>query len=294
MPRHRIHNEGYFGRSLWVVGVAFCVFGLDLSHDARAQSIPEPVQVAQSNPFSALVGEKRKRREIRDDRVQREKYILASSDRAFLFESRGEEARLKFLCEPDDLRLDCFIDPEGSATEIYVVTPIRGPRGDIIYKAADGTTLLRIASYGGATVYWPGSTVGSAASKSFGEDLPLVLQPYPFSAVLRRATAASALLSARTGEPLVFDVATDRGEKSGNAVLADAIVMTAKGLNEIAVDATGAKILGRRIDRVRFVRAEAPTITLQGSILKVEYVPDQDIGGRLTSSAIVQFLENTL
>ncbi len=254
-----------------------------------AQQVPS----ADANPFSALVGERQGRREARSQRSKIERYVLASDDRAFLFEDRGGEARVKFLCGPSDQRLDCVIDREGPAAEIYLLSAIRAPRGDVIYKNAEGDTFLRIASYGGATVYWPGETQGAGASKSFGDDTSLALEHTSYETVLRRAQGGTALISALTGAPIVFDpgkldLSTD------HSVLADAVVTAAKGLKTVADDPTGARVIASRIGRVSFIRDTAPSVVLNENILEIRYVPDRDIRGRPSSASVAHYLEETL
>jgi Domain of unknown function (DUF4908) len=258
-------------------------------------SDPALVVTQSSDPFSALVGKKRQRPEARAKRITIERYVLASDDRALLFEDRSNEARVKFLCGPDDPRFDCTIDPEDPAAEIYLIKPTRGPRGDLIYKNAEGDTMMRIASYGGATVFWPGEGRGLAASKSFGDDASLRLGFADYATAIRRAQAATAYVSAATGAPIIFDLgAAPTIEHENTAVLGDAIIRAANGIKDVADDPTGARIIASRIRRVTFASASAPSIGLEAGILKISYVPGQDIGGRPSSAAVAHFLEETL
>ena len=264
---------------------------------AAAQERDYPYVLAQqptTNPFSALVGERRERRADRS-RGKVERYVLASDNRAFLIETRSRTARVKFLCGPEDRRLDCTLDPQAPAAEIYLLTVTRGPRGDVIFKNADGDTLLRIASYGGATVYWPGDATGSAASKSFGDDRAIQLTAVDFETAARRARSATAVISALTGSPIIFDTPAPSPDGATNAsVLADAIMRAAIAVSAVADDPTGARILGARIDRIVFESGPAPSARFDERALIVEYVPDRDIAGRLSSRAIERFLEESL
>ncbi len=250
-------------------------------------------QQSDSNPFSALVGEKRQRRAERQN-GEVERFVLASDNRAFLIEARTRTARVKFLCGPNDARLDCTIDTQAPAPEIYLLSVTRGPRGDSIFKNADGETLVRIASYGGATVQWPGDAAGSAASRSFGDDRAVELPEIGFDAALRRANAASAIISAAAGSPITFELAAAPDETTSAAVLADAVVRAAVGVKAVAGDPTGARILGERIRRVVFEIGPAPTARFEEGALIIQYVPDQDISGRLSSRAVERFLEEYL
>ncbi|MEO1252175.1 MAG: DUF4908 domain-containing protein [Pseudomonadota bacterium] len=260
----------------------------DLGPLTRAQ---DPI-----NPFSALVGERRETRREHPGAGEIERYVLATDNRALVIESQRRTARVKFLCAPGDLRLDCTLDPLSEAAEIYLLAATRGPRGDIIYKNAEGDTLLRRASYGGATVFWPGEERGRAASRSFGDDPPLRLAFADRETATRRATAATALISALAGSPIPFEIGPAPIDVIGadSSVLADAVVRAAKAMNAVAGDATGAQILGARIENVRFGVGPAPSVSLEKRTLRINYVPDQDIAGRPSSRAIERFLEESL
>lgn len=256
----------------------------------------QPKSLQNANPFSTLVGRPREKDEERRGRPTIERYVLASDDRAFLFEDRGREARVQFLCTPSDPRLDCAIDPHGAAAEIYALTATRGPRGDVIYKNVQGDALLRIASYGGATVFWPGEPRGLAASKSFGDEHSLELTFTDHETALRRAQAATAIISALTGAPIVFEPGPPPAgvEGANAAVLADAVVTAAKGLHIVSDDPTGARVIASRIRKVVFIPDVAATVRLDGAVLEIGYVPMRDIDGRPSSAAVARFLEDTL
>jgi len=247
------------------------------------------------NPFSALVGKRRERVSESGSARGVERYVLTSDDRIFLFEERGASARVRFLCSPDDPRLDCQLDGGDAAPEIHLLSATRAPRGDIIYKTEEGETLLRIAAYGGATVFWPGETYGIAASKSFGDDRPLSLIFEDYEAARRRAQSASVHVGAMIGAPLFFDVGAGRRAVGANAaVLSDAVLMAAKGIGTVADDPIGARAVADRIKRVAFLPGAAPGVALNGAVLEIVYVPNQDVNGRPASAAVAHYLEETL
>ncbi len=289
----RTHNLSTARASWLAAGLAVFVAAAPA---AKAQeTAAAAVKFAQTDPFSALVGKKHERRIDRATRGKIERYVLASDDRAFLFEDRSAEARVKFLCAPDDPRLDCTIDPQGPTSEIYILTATRAPRGDVIYKNRQGDTFLRIASYGGATVFWPGEAQGLAASKSFGDEQSLTLPFADYETARRRADAATAIISAVTGAPIIFDVGPAPTTPHANAaVLADAVVVTAKGLKAVADDPTGARIIASRIKKAAFIAGAAPSIEFNGAVMEIRYVPIGDIEGRPSSAAVARFLEETL
>lgn len=249
----------------------------------------------QHNPFSTLVGERRKRSNESAAHSPVERYVLASDERAFLFEDRGATARVQFLCGEGDDRFDCAIDPDASASEIYLLEATRAPRGDVVYRNANGEALLRIASYGGATVFWPGDPQGRAASKSFGDNPVLELLYTDYDTAQRRAQSATAMLSARTGAPIIFDLGAPPSEEGANAtVLADAVVTVAKGLSIVSRDPTGARVIASRIDRVLFTPGPGPSVVLRGKILDIGYQSNVGIEGRPSSTGVATYLEENL
>ena len=275
---------------------AFSVFSAPaIALDAASKAARVALLEQSSNPFSSLVGEPRRKRSGQRLNGKIERYVLAADDRSFLFEDLVGEARIKFLCHPGDTRVECVIDPFGPAEEIYSVAPNRAPRGDTIYKNTEGETLLRIASYGGATVYWPGENEGAAASKSFGETKSLTLPYADYETAMLRAQNATAMISAVTGAPIVFDIGKrPADEDETGAVLADAVVLATKAIKRVAADPTGARILSNRISVVRFSRGAAAAYVLDGDTLTITYSPKQGLNGRPTSSAIRNYLESVL
>ena len=174
-----------------------------------------PVHAAAQNPvdpFSALLkkSDGTMRRAGALGKVER--YQTVGGTRAFLYENLGRTARMRFLCGRDDPRMDCLIDDETPAEEIYILTAMRGPRGDTIYKDESGRAFLRMTPYGGTTVFWPGGDApagrepGRAATRTFREDPSLALYPADRAVAAARARRATAILSARTGAPIIFEL----------------------------------------------------------------------------------------
>lgn len=300
LPTHKRIDGGLLKAVLGkaVFGAAAAGFAL-VASAAMTGAVAEPgahaALLAQHNPFSTLVGERRRRPDEPGPHGGVERYVLASDERMFLFEDEGAAARIRFLCGADDKRLECAIDPGVDATEIYLLEATRAPRGDVVYRNASGDVLLRIASYGGATVYWPGDPEGRAASKSFGDNPRLELVYTDFESAQRRARMASAMLSAKTGAPIIFDLGAPAVEEGANtAVLADAVVTVAKGLSLVSRDPTGAQVVASRINRVLFAPAAGPGVSLRGSTLHIGYQPVAGLEGRPSSAAVARYLEENL
>jgi hypothetical protein len=258
---------------------------------AAAQQLMPP---SRDDPFSALVGKRSAARERSVANVV-ERYVVATDSRVFLFQSDGREARLKFLCGDGDGRIDCQIDPQSPAEEIYLLTATRASRGDIVYRNAEGAALLRMASYGGATVFWPGEERGHAAARSYSEDPPISLTPALGETASLRSQRATALVSALTGAPIIFEIADPAPAREDDAtVLADAVARAAKGIAAVAEDPIGARVIAAKINRVRFARGPAADLVLSGGVFLVIYQPSAGLAGRSSSSAIIKFLEESL
>jgi len=273
--------------------MALAIAAMLASTDVTAQTVSP--STLRADPFSALVGKRQPREERAAATAAVERFVIATDDRVFLFQSGDRQGRLKFLCKNGDQRIDCLIDDICPAEEIHVVNAARISRGDVAWRDADGATLLRVAAYGGVTIFWPGEERGHAAAKSFGEDPPLVLDPATLETASRRAQRATALISARIGAPIVFDVGAPALDADGGAtVLADAVARAAKGVAEVAEDPTGAKVLAARLQRVEFIAGGDPSLEIRKGALLVGYNPAADVLGRPTSARIAKFLEESL
>ena len=160
---------------------------------------------AAADPFSSLVDAKRVR-SPQNAGVSVQRFVTAADNRVFLLESDRARPRVKFLCGAGETRLICQFGDDYAAEEIVPLTPTRGPRGDTIYRDPRQRVVLRLTPYGNATVYWPGTSRGAAATKMYIADAPLRLFPYTHDVAREWARTATALLSARLSSPIIFDI----------------------------------------------------------------------------------------
>lgn len=278
----------FLTRGLLGLAAAAAMAGTALAQDVRPTAFS-------ADPFSALVGKRKPEAARFLESTTVERFVIATDDRVFLFQDGAREGRLKFLCGDFDTRMDCVIDEATPAEEIYLLTPTRAPRGDTVWRDKSGESLLRIAAYGGATVFWPGDSRGHAASKSYGEDPALTLGYATLETARGRAQRATALISAQVGKPILFDVGDPGPDEAGGAsVLADAVARAAKGVGRVANDPTGARIIGARIRRVEFIVGRPPAANFGDGVLMVRYDPSADVAGRPSSSEIARLLEEAL
>lgn len=275
------------------VKLALLAAAATLFATAEAQGV-EPSSL-RADPFSALVGRRKPAAERVAAQAKVERFVIATDDRVFLFQSSGGEGRLKFLCGEGDTRLSCVIDEVNPAEEIHALTASRVSRGDVIWRNHEGDALLRVAAYGGVTVLWPGEAREHAAAKSFGEDPPLILDFATVETARARAQTATALISAKVGAPIVFDIGDPGPDSAGGAsVLADAVVRAADGVARVAEDPTGARVIAARIRQVRFRPAAGPSLGIDRDALTIGYSPSGDISGRPSSARVARYLEESL
>ena len=70
----------------------------------------------------------------------------------FILDRSQKPALLRFDDDPD---------------EVWVISPSRGPRGDMLFKDDVGDVLLRVTKFGGVTVFTPRRPTGAAATMAF-------------------------------------------------------------------------------------------------------------------------------
>ncbi len=179
--------------------------------------------------------------------------------------------------------------------EILVLTSVPAPRGDTIYKRENGETVLRQTIFGGMTLFAADRPEGLPVMRDRAA-APLTL-PLRFpDQVEKRATALAMELSALLGNTVAVEVDWERAptEKAGLATLADAVEITGLALKRLGEDDMGREALAARVRRVVFVPAGKATANLSGDTLTVTYVWSDGVEGRLSSYALVTYLESVL
>lgn len=272
---------------------------------AKAQSFDDaPVGEAEAqDPFTALLtrrGPAAVRLSSRDAQL----YETTEGDQRFVFQVRDGEARIRFLCGSSNLdTLECALIQGRRAEEVFLLTPTRSPRGDVIYKDSRKEPVLRVTSNGGATLFAPShrETARMAGRVPLGGKAVL---PVPVRAASLRAPAidfweveermrlASDLIYRRHDTLITFIA---EGKHSGDqAVLADAVLTTAKGIDLVAADDLGSRYVRTRLEQVTFTPGNEAGLTLENGVLTVTFNPSLDLAGRPSSVAVAEFLENRL
>ncbi|MHB8529805.1 MAG: DUF4908 domain-containing protein [Caulobacteraceae bacterium] len=170
--------------------------------------------------------------------------------------------------------------------EVWALSPVRGPRGDIIYRNDLGQPVLRATKLGGMTVFTSRRPAGSAASLA-GPTSPLRLTPLGPVALYQRLFQAS-VRSSRIAQHLIGFDAPD-ASPSSDALIADAAVIVVSALSNLSSRAGGKARLAR-IGKIAFLEGGKPSINLRGEIVTITVAPSYGVAGRPSSGRILQAL----
>jgi len=181
------------------------------------------------------------------------------------------------------------------STEILILKSVPGPRGDIIYKLDNGAIVLRQTMIGGMTVFDAARPEGRPVVKDRA-DKPLVLPPSDPDQIRARARALADELSVKLNRNITFEMNWNKSPDNGLALatLGDAVERTGAALNRIADDNLGREALAMRLSRIRITQGETAQATLSENILTITYDGTKGVLGRLSSDALVAYLESIL
>jgi len=169
--------------------------------------------------------------------------------------------------------------------EVWVLTPRRVGRGDLIYLDDAGQPLLRATKLGGMTVFTPETPAGSAAALA-GRAPPIrTLSALSPTGLLQKLTLASAKASRAVQKLVTFDaedVTTDSAP-----LFADSALTAAEAFVQMARQADSrAKAI--RIDRVLLIQGDNSDARRQGSQIVITIVPDDGVAGRPSSAKVAK------
>jgi len=173
--------------------------------------------------------------------------------------------------------------------EIWVLSPSRAARGDMIYKNDAGRPVLRATQTGGLTLFTLERPAGAAAALE-GRALPvrLIIGPMAPNALLQRLAQASARASRAAQKLITFDAEDVTPESSylyadTAAIAADAFVQVARRPDNKAVMST--------LGRVRLIEGRKVEVRQKGPDLQITIVIDDGLAGRPSSERIVKALD---
>ncbi len=195
---------------------------------------------------------------------------LSDEGGAFILDRSGRQPLLKFDDSP----------------EVWVLSPSRGPRGDMIYVNDMGEPFLRATNLGGMTVFTPSRPQGSAVAL-VGPSGPLHLSPLGPVALYQRLYQAS-VRSSRAAQHLVGFDAPD-ADVNSDGLIADAAGLAVEAMVTLSGRAGGKAFLAR-VAKVAIAPAAKPGARVRAGVLTIDIVPALGIAGRPSSERIVRAL----
>ena len=168
-------------------------------------------------------------------------------------------------------------------SEIWVLDPAPGPRGDVIYRNDLGEPMLRKTRLGGMTVFTQKRPDGSAAALD-GPTAPLRIAPMSPGALYNRFYQASIRVSRAAQHLIGFETRED-ADPTTAGYFADAVTVTAEALVEISALPGGKVGLSHLTDVLIAVGPKAGA-SLQRGVLTVTIVTGEGFFGRPSSRRI--------
>ncbi len=195
---------------------------------------------------------------------------LVDTGGGFILDRRGSAALLKF----DGRR------------EVWLLSTVRGPRGDVFFQNDVGQPLLRLTRLGGVTVFTRQRPLGAAAR--FVGPASTALASYPPPGALPDAlVVAGSEASQAARRPVSFRAADV--EPAAVAAIADAAVVTSEAIGDLAVSPGGPAILAR-LSQVELVRGRAAAASFHSGVISIAVAPQAGLTGRPSSARILQAL----
>jgi len=172
------------------------------------------------------------------------------------------------------------------SSEVWALSPSRGPRGDIIYANDLGEPFLRATKLGGMTVFTSRRPDGAPVAL-LGPCGPLRLSPLGPVALYQRLVQAS-VRSSRAAQHLIGYEA-EGADINSDGLIADAAGVTMEAMIALAARPGGRALLSR-VGKVSFVSGPEPAVSVNAGMVAVIIVPSRGIAGRPSSERVLRAL----
>jgi hypothetical protein len=173
--------------------------------------------------------------------------------------------------------------------EIWVLSPSRAARGDMIYKNDAGRPVLRATQTGGLTLFTLNRPAGAAvALEGKAPPVRLIIGPMAPNALLQRLAQASARASRAAQKLITFDAEDVTPESS--YLYADTAAVAADAFVQVAKRSDG-KGLMSKLSRVRLIEGRKVEVRQKGPDLQITIVIDDGLAGRPSSERILKALD---
>jgi hypothetical protein len=189
----------------------------------------------------------------------------------FILDRSHKPALLRFDDDPD---------------EVWVVSPSRGPRGDILFKDDVGDVLLRVTKLGGVTLFTGSRPMGAAATLE-GKASPLRPLPIGLTTLYQRMVLASAR-SSHTCHHLVSFEAPEADARSAGAI-GEAAILAMNAIASAASQPEGRTAL-THLMKVLVVHGSRTGAWMQHGVLVIQVNPGDGFSGHPSSARLIQVI----
>src|SRR5580658_8308516 len=182
-----------------------------------------------------------------------------------------------------------------SGPETFVLAGDRVALGGRVLKYDTGATALHISVWGGMTLYTEEAPAGLPATRT-GDFTPPPRQAVS-NADLNAALgdeAAHLFYVQQTHLRFAVDKAVLAGSDDARGLAFDALTNAEAGIERMLANPAGRRAFTSRIEAVRIVEGDRPSIALSGRTLLVSFAPSQGEAGRDSSRAVTQALGKML
>jgi hypothetical protein len=190
---------------------------------------------------------------------------------------------------------DKFIVRFAGDPEVYVLYTDRASLGGRTLKFDSGTLVLRVAGWGGMTLYTDADPGGVPAERT-GDSLPPSLGLISLSEMQNAAEdeAEHLAYSRRVHMNFTADWNALAGDARLRAVCFDALQNTARGIDRFLLNDKARAAFARKIDQVRIALGTKPIMFLSGKTLNVTFNAQTGYLGRASSRGIARALGQLL
>lgn len=187
----------------------------------------------------------------------------------FILDRSQKPALLRFDDDPD---------------EVWVVSPSRGPRDDVLFKDDVGDVLLRVTKLGGVTVFTARRPMGAAATLE-GKAQPIHTLPIGLATLYQRMVLASTRCTHTAHHLVAFD-APDADARSA-AAIAEAAILAMNAIVDAAGQPQG-RAAEAHLGRVLLISGAKSGAWMQRGVLIVQVSPGDGFSGHPSSARIAQ------
>lgn len=203
----------------------------------------------------------------------------AAGEANFILDHYGDKYIIRFSGDP----------------EVYVLYPDRASLGGRTLKYDSGKIVLRVAGWGGMTLYTDEQAGGIPAERT-GDSLPPSLGAITLSEMQNAAEdeAAHLAYSHRVHLNFTADWAALAGDSRLRALCFDALQNTTRGIARFATNDKARAAFAKKIDQVRLALGTKPIMYLSGRTLNVVFNAQCGYIGRASSRGIARALGQLL